>query len=331
MFGILAIWLIVTESVRCLSFAVLEDTSVDASREETMHIRFNITFPALPCRTLRVTMGDSSGNFETESVMKHVHDGEVHKWRLDASGKHVERQEFISPRGSDNPYQIMLDYDDLRAMREEIIGHNGCNVNGWMDVKRVSGNLAILVRQEAILAAEDDIDTMEALIARHMQHMNGMPSTDHGGLLLNASHTIHVFRFGGAYPGQLRPLENTVQIDRKATGLDKYFIKVVPVTRISYWGRQMHSHDYSVTEYYEPILPGKSTTLPGVLFLYDLWPLRITKTVSRLGILHLLVRLSAVVGGLWTVAGITNRTVHSCTRHVMKIFFPSVGRKQSLM
>jgi hypothetical protein len=44
---------------------------------------------------------------------------------------------------------------------------------------------------------------------------------------LNISHTIHELRFGPAFPGQVNPLNGAAQIDRKATGIDKYFIKVV--------------------------------------------------------------------------------------------------------
>lgn len=316
--GIMAVLLVISETSRCISLHLVEEMSVDASREETMHIRFNITFPALPCRAIRVTMGDSSGNFETESILKQVHDGEIHKWRLDEHGRRMERQEFENVRGSDNPYQILLDYKDLKSIRDEIIGHQGCNIYGWMDVKRVSGNIALMVRQEAILAAEDDVGTMEALIARYMRHMGGLPVERKAPLLLNASHIINMFHFGTSYKGQIRPLEDGNRVDRQATGLDKYFIKVVPVTIVSYWGRQMHSHDYSVTEYYESI-PDGSPTLPGTLFMYDLWPIRVTKTTSRLGLLHLLVRLCAIIGGLWTVTGLANRIIHLCLKRLRRI------------
>ncbi|KAI8112163.1 hypothetical protein M9434_003487 [Picochlorum sp. BPE23] len=306
--GLIALWLVVSEAVRCLSYGVREDMSVDLSREETMHIRFNVTFPALPCRSLRVTTGDLSGNFETEGLLKSAHDGEVHKWRLDPNGKRLERQEYLAPRGSDNPFVLYLDYEDMNEMRNEIVGHYGCNIHGWMDVKRIGGNLAFLVRQEAILASQDDIGTMEALLSRHMHH--GLEKDHPHAVLLNASHIIHMLRFGPSYSGQIRPLENTRRIDRKATGIDKYFVKVVPVTHKSFWGRETHSEDYSVTEYYQSITLGQNA-LPGFIVMYDLWPIRVTKSVSRLGLLHFMVRACAVGGGIWTVTNITNRLVHS--------------------
>ena len=96
-------------------------------------------------------------------------DGEVHKWVLDKDGRHLEKQEFIRARGSDNPFMIMLDYDDMKAVREEIKNHYGCNIYGWVNVSRVAGNLHFAVRQEAVLAAEDDITTMDALLRRHAE------------------------------------------------------------------------------------------------------------------------------------------------------------------
>lgn len=72
------------------------------------------------------------------------------------------------------------------------------------------------------------------------------------------------------------------------------------------WGRNRPT----LQEYYEDI-EGRTATLPGILIMYEPWPTRVTKKVSRLGFLHLLVRLCAVIGGLWTVCGILNRSVHA--------------------
>lgn len=40
---------------------------VDMSRRETLHVTFNITFPALPCEALLMDAGDVSGKWQTES------------------------------------------------------------------------------------------------------------------------------------------------------------------------------------------------------------------------------------------------------------------------
>jgi len=96
-------------------------------------------------------------------------DGEIHKWQLNNQGVRMERQEFVKPRGYDNPFVLQLNYDDMKSMREEIQNRYGCNVYGWVNVGRVAGNIHFAVRQEAMMAADEDITTIEALLAHHLQ------------------------------------------------------------------------------------------------------------------------------------------------------------------
>lgn len=43
---------------------------VDTSRKETLHVTFNLTFPALPCEALLLDAGDVSGKWQTESRLQ---------------------------------------------------------------------------------------------------------------------------------------------------------------------------------------------------------------------------------------------------------------------
>lgn len=43
---------------------------VDVSRRESLHVTFNITFPALPCEALLMDAGDVSGKWQTESRLQ---------------------------------------------------------------------------------------------------------------------------------------------------------------------------------------------------------------------------------------------------------------------
>lgn len=128
--------------------------------------------------------------------------------------------------------------------------------------------------------------------------------------MLNISHTIHTLRFGDTtYPGQVHPMEGVTRIDRKATGIDKYFIKIVPTEYRSLWGWTTSTYQYSVTEYYSPI-PEGSRQLPGVFFLYDDWPIRVRLQARRRGFLYFLVRVCAVCGGVWAVTQAVDKLVH---------------------
>lgn len=68
-----------------------------------------------------------------------------------------------------------------------------------------------------------------------------------------------------------------------------------------------------MTEYYSVIPPG-ARILPGVIFLYDFWPMRIEINLRRLGLLHLFVRICAVCGGIWAVAKLVDGLVDFVVR-----------------
>lgn len=57
--------------------------------------------------------------------------------------------------------------------------------------------------------------------------------------------------------------------------------------------------------------------LPGIFFLYDTYPIRVSLRKVRLGVLHALVRVCAVCGGMWAVTGVVDRVVH----WILMLFF----------
>lgn len=62
--------LFISEARRCFKVELKQQMDVHATIEPTLHVEFNITFPALPCRAIRLDAGDVGGRFETESMME---------------------------------------------------------------------------------------------------------------------------------------------------------------------------------------------------------------------------------------------------------------------
>ena len=164
----LALILFIAEAHRCLRLRLVKDMAVDTSLRPTMHIEYDITFPALPCHAIRIDTGDVGGKFETETMHQAVHDGELHKYRLDARGKRLERVEYIAPKGRDNPFIFTLDVEDMNEVRDAVMRHEGCNIFGWLDVQRVAGNVHFAVRPEAILAIAESDEALQSLFNRHI-------------------------------------------------------------------------------------------------------------------------------------------------------------------
>ena len=230
----------------------------------------------------------------------------MHKWRLDASGRRLDRAEYHPPRaGGGNtafPLNFDIGHDTMEAMRKAMVAHEGCLVYGWIAAQRVAGNLHLSVRPEAMFMSMNENEIIAALMSRQLQlrlqRAEGLP-------LLNASHAIHTLRFGeGAFPGQVFPLEGAARTDRLATGVDKYFIKVVPTTYFpGGWRRPVETQQYSVTEYYTRVDPKTDNKLPGIFFIYDTSPIAMDVIRTREGWLHFFVRFAAVVGGAFALTG----------------------------
>jgi hypothetical protein len=66
----LALALFFTEWRRCMTARLNQEMHVDDARGGTLHLNFNLTFPALPCQALRVQVGDVSGKNQGEAGLK---------------------------------------------------------------------------------------------------------------------------------------------------------------------------------------------------------------------------------------------------------------------
>lgn len=313
--------LFLSELSQCMTVKRVQQMEVDTIRREQLHIVFNLTFPGLPCEALTMDVVDASGTYESDDTIRLARNGEVHKYTLDRDGRRLGRAEYVAPAhggwGSLSPFILAIDQQDIDAVKAAIARHEGCNIFGWLDVDRLAGTLHFTVRQEALFVAYNMRDIFDLLVARHMEVLGDHVGQHPDAGQLNASHVIHTLRFGPPFPGMVNPLEGVARIDRKATGVDKYFIKVVPADYYSLWGRHTHTSLYSVTEYYQALGGGGAAAdlslggeQPAVWFGFDTSPIRVVLRDTRAGVARLLVRLCAVVGGAFALTGLLDRSVH---------------------
>ncbi|KAE8800684.1 putative amidohydrolase ytcJ [Hordeum vulgare] len=84
-----------------------------------------------------------------------------------------------------------------------------------------------------------------------------------------------------------------------------------------YRGRKIHSNQFSVTEHFREAicLPRPP---PGVYFFYEFSPIQVDCTEENTSLLHLLTNICAIVGGIFTVAGIIDSFVYHGHRAIKK-------------
>jgi hypothetical protein len=75
---------------------------------------------------------------------------------------------------------------------------------------------------------------------------------------------------------------------------------------------------FSVTDHFKEKEPGKAQSLPGVFFFYDLSPIKVKFTERRTSFFHFLTNVCAIVGGVFTVAGIIDAFVYHGQRAIRK-------------
>jgi endoplasmic reticulum-Golgi intermediate compartment protein 3 len=193
--------------------------------------------------------------------------------------------------------------EKLQAQKDE-----GCHVWGHMMVNKVAGNFHVSPGKSFL--------TMGAHV--HDANMFGNTKFD-------LSHTINSLSFGIPFPGAVNPLDNVTKVaDAQDGAMYQYFLKVVPTVYENIGGERISTNQFSVTEHYRSLpppdhtKPGHEHGLPGVFFVYDISPIMVRYEERRKSFTHFLTGVCAIVGGVFTVAGIVDSLVYHSLRSLQK-------------
>ncbi|RAL49469.1 hypothetical protein DM860_012902 [Cuscuta australis] len=318
---------------------------VDTSRGEKLHIHFDVTFPAIRCSLLSVDAMDISG--EQHLDIRH----DIFKKRINSHGNVIEvRQEGIGSPKVERPLQRhggrlehnetycgscfgaeMSDDDccnsceevreayrkrgwaisntDLidQCKREGFIQKvkdeegEGCNIHGSLEVNKVAGNFHFSPGKSF---HHSNI---------HLSDLLALQTDSY-----NISHTINKLAFGPSIPGVVNPLDKAHWVQETPNGIYQYFLKVVPTIYTHIRGHKIHSNQFSVTEHYKSLEFGQFNAHPGVYFFYDLSPIKVTFTEEHASFLHFLTSICAIIGGIFTIAGLVDSFIYHGQRALKK-------------
>eukprot|EP00993_Chasmostoma_nieuportense_P001084 NODE_1996_length_1312_cov_30.202532_g1899_i0.p1 GENE.NODE_1996_length_1312_cov_30.202532_g1899_i0~~NODE_1996_length_1312_cov_30.202532_g1899_i0.p1 ORF type:complete len:391 (+),score=125.30 NODE_1996_length_1312_cov_30.202532_g1899_i0:82-1254(+) len=335
--------LVLSEVRDSLEITQIHDLYVDTEAYGKIPIHLNITFPHVPCDGLHLDAMDGFG--ESQLDVEH----RIHKTKMDRQGNPLSA-EMASKLGSETEAEVSALKDAIvskkigtycgscygaeanptdccdtcdsvkeayrkkgwavspnnnveQCLRDRLerqiraTSNEGCNIQGHLVVNKVQGNFHFAPGKAFQQAGSHLHDFLETEVEA-----------------FNTCHTIHTLRFGEVYPGHANPLDGyakTAAAD--CAGLHQYFIKVVPTIFTPLDGPDVYTNQYSVTEHFKAIEPHSSAMVPGVFFIYDLSPImvEIRESRSHRSMLHFLTNLCAIIGGVFTVAGILDRILHS--------------------
>ncbi len=326
---------------------VAEELFVDTSRGEKLKINFDVVVHRISCDYLSLDAMDVSGEQHIgieHNVFKRRLDldgrpledpkreqklGEAAKIvnRTSEGGKEVEvvkcgscygaeteqkkccntceevRQAYskkswkFDPRGIDQCKGEHSTEEEERALKE------GCQVYGYLEVNRVGGSFHLGPGRSF------------SINHVHVHDVQPFSSTD-----FNLTHTIRHLSFGQKVEGrEPPPLDSVVGFAEKGATMFQYYLKVVPTTYARADGSVFLTNQYSVTRHKKVVslLSGESG-MPGVFFSYELAPFMVKYSEKEKSFGHFATGLCAIIGGVFTVAGILDKLVYSSAKMVQK-------------
>jgi hypothetical protein len=169
--------------------------------------------------------------------------------------------------------------------------HEGCNLVGYILVNKVPGNFHVsshgkqqLVMQYAVGGNINVEHTVHDLWVGHLE-LRG----DHG------------------YDGEVHPINGLVHRDGDAVQHYEYHIDVVPTVFARKRGKgEEHAYQLSVNTHKQDVPLGH---MPAAFFRYQLSPITVRFGHDSVSFLHFLTYVCAIVGGVFTVAGLLNGAV----------------------
>ncbi|OIT39110.1 PREDICTED: endoplasmic reticulum-Golgi intermediate compartment protein 3-like [Nicotiana attenuata] len=318
---------------------------VDTSRGGKLHIHFDITFPAVPCSLLSLDARDISG--EEHFDIRH----DIFKKRIDSHGAVIEvRQDGIGAPKIERPLQKhggRLEHNETycgscfgaetaddeccnsceevreayrkrgwaitntdlidQCKREGFVQKikdeegEGCNIHGSLEVNKVAGNFHFAAGKSF---HQSSFQLFELIALQSDTY--------------NISHRVNKLAFGDSIPGVVNPLDGVHWTQEAQHGVYQYFLKVVPTIYKGFRGRTIDSNQFSATEHFKSSEMGLFQSPPGVYFFYDLSPIKVTFTEQHVSFFHFLTSVCAIIGGVFTVAGIVDAFIYHGQKAIKK-------------
>ncbi|KAI8983926.1 endoplasmic reticulum vesicle transporter-domain-containing protein [Mycotypha africana] len=343
--------------IALISFEVMEYTTtfwrpslvVDKSRKEKLPINFNLTFHNMPCYMLNIDIMDENGEHisgfsQDITKVRLTLDGEAIKsdsaelgdYTADASKAFKPSTECGSCYGA-TPLREDGCCNTCQEVREAYIkqgwglvkaekidqciregwlerfekqSNEGCNIHGHLLVNKVRGNFHF--------APGDTFQTTSMHVHDLKEFTAGAPD----GHKFDLSHTIHKLRFG---PDTQNEADDILAVTDSLSGTSKkelkdrkvfqYFLKIVSTKLFPLNSVPTLTNQYSVIQ---NDIEGANGGLPGVFFMMEISPMEIIYKEAHKSFGSLLTGILAVIGGVFTVAGLINRIVYRAERAYQK-------------
>lgn len=260
--------------------------NIDLSPNSNMiHVNIDISLFKIPCSIIDLDISDLLGNIDEIKLSKQ----KIGKNGIDISG--IIKDNFTEDILENKNITTKHNEEIYNFTKNEFLNENGCRMFGSFDMRRIPGNFYFTVRH-------------------HMQTMEKLD--ENMDFNFNFSHKVNYLSFGyendlkyvkNKYKiGKLNPLDNNLKIDDKQALTHNYYLNIVPS---EYYGENDKIYKvFQLTANY--LLKSDSDELPEIAFYYNLSPIKIVYKIINPNNFDGIVNICAIIGGIFTIAGILN-------------------------
>ncbi|XP_029038336.1 endoplasmic reticulum-Golgi intermediate compartment protein 3 isoform X2 [Osmia bicornis bicornis] len=320
--------------------------AIDTSRGSKLRINLDIVVPTISCDLLSIDAMDTTG--EQHLQIEH----NIFKRRLDLHGKPIEdpqRTDITDTKALSktttksvesttvetcgdcygaatdklkccntcddvreayshknwafpDPATIKQCQNDKSVEKMKTAFTQGCQIYGYMEVNRVGGSFHIAPGS--------------SFSVNHVHVHDVQPYTS---TQFNMTHKIRHLSFGLNIPGKTNPIDDTTVVAMEGAMMFYHYIKIVPTTYVRADGSTLLTNQFSVTRHARqvPLFSGESG-MPGIFFSYELSPLMVKYTEKAKSFGHFATNLCAIIGGVFTVAGLIDSLLYHSVRAIQK-------------
>ncbi|XP_053981386.1 endoplasmic reticulum-Golgi intermediate compartment protein 3 [Hylaeus volcanicus] len=201
-----------------------------------------------------------------------------------------------------DPAKIKQCQNDKSLEKMKTAFTQGCQIYGYMEVNRVGGSFHI--------APGNSFSVNHV----HVHDVQPYRSTQ-----FNMTHKIRHLSFGLNIPGKRNPMDGMTVTATDGAMMFYHYIKIVPTTYVRDDGSTLLTNQFSVTRHSRQLsmFSGESG-MPGIFFSYELSPLMVKYTEKAKSFGHFATNTCAIIGGVFTVAGLIDSLLYHSVRAIQK-------------
>jgi len=272
----------------------------DSKTEEKIQINLDITMPNLPCELLSFDAQDVMGSHEVDAH------GNLYKERLTSKGDIISKEEMKSSHygassGLTRHFSFSYDNSDVDRIKQMIHSGEGCHVFGYVRVNKVPGNVHLSTYSHSYLFGSLYQETRNINITHHINHISFGEDKDISFVKNNFKGTGIVAPLDGVHQVVAEKKTNTYA----DSAIYEYYTKVVPTTYIPLDTEPLFVYQFTANS--NKIM---NQQMPSLYVRYDFSPVTVKYTERRESLSHFMVQICAVIGGVFTVAGVIDSLLH---------------------